>query len=1314
MPLIQKRIFPFSGLIFLWCFLFPNLSFAQQQKITYFRTYGWACEKDVANYYRVTNYDSNGMPTGFTYEYYINGDLKWKGKLLSDHPIDIADGVCVEYYHNGNPKEKCFCVNGKKEGNDSGFYYNGKVKWVMEMKNGLREGFHYTYYRDGKLESKTPFKNDMGEGEAIYYLESGKIYRRENYKNGRKNGKYQVLGEDGRIVEEENYVNDTIDGIQVEYDAKGVFQSKSEYKMGVVSGTKIQMFSDSKDTSYIAFYSNSGKYLGTRSYDLNGILQRVETVNDTNGKWSDISYFPNGQISAMRSGHYKQYENKEGRQYDYFENGKLAEVSCDDGDTNVYDTLWYENGKIKKTSFGRYEEKSETYFDSTGILIAQNIPDSLKLEIAKDNISCFYGLKNFSGQWTVRPRYTEIREIKNGYYLVNENEKWGVLDLFGKEIISPQYEYIDMMTDAELNDINEYDGYDGYDDENNLMNWDIYRGNKLVKFLVTKDHLYGLVNVENKIIIPLEYDVLDLGDRGRFRFKKGEYFGYGDTTGFISPIKYVNDVEFLEGNYIRFSVDSTDDYDFNYFDNNGNHQNGLMDYAGNVIIPPLYDEIFIKYDPNSIVWVSKNDKYGLYDIHGKKILDTLYTLDENQNQSYYVYVGNLRDTATVIKKGKKFSLVSNSGRFLTPFKYDSLIFCGANSLIFEEHNKYGLLGENFKPISKRRYSLLQVSHTNDSDYDDGSWEYTNLMIACCKGKYGVIDENDSVILPFVYDEGWFGEDNQIEMIRKDSLHKFDSYDSRVTEIIPELEIVDDQPIEEFCDGDDAYSEYNNYRQCGIVSPTGKIILDPNYEIDFVGPNLVIFKDHKEKTGVFIPGNKPVLLSKKFKDPIVKNSHSIYVTAESGKVGVVDASGKIIVDTIFYALDFYEEAVKAYWVKTTPVIILKPDSVMAKKYDQGWGLINTSGKYILKPVWQYPVYFEDTSAIVEGVDGFGVVGKSGSILLNPIYDEVICEKNKFYIIKKNDLYGFANSSGKVIVAPKWKKVSGFLGKVMFCYNETGTTELVDETGKVLAVGNQNSSMNWKLGLDSLVTFYKFHYVYERGGWASDDILSLNYVIPGYGMLNTATFQKEKRHALSNYLITLSATDYTDFDSEIEGDLSYMRREFYSSDGFIPNNYLRSSTPIFDYEVNLINTSQSGFSIVTCFSDCKNYYMGNCNRSTTFTTYEYCGDSICPVRLENIFDTTKNYKLLLTGLITKEMQSLTDPSIGCSEPETYMKQIGENFSLTDSSIVLYMPKGGQNSGYFNQYYYVQIEIQFADIMPILNKEWLLENSIGKKQK
>lgn len=93
----------------------------------------------------------------------------------------VQDGDYIKKYPSGVVQLRGYYINGKRNGQWTGFFPNGTIQ---------TEGF----YKDG-----------LRDGKAIVYYQSGKIYYTGYYKDGKEVGKWIFYKEDGTVFEEKDY-----------------------------------------------------------------------------------------------------------------------------------------------------------------------------------------------------------------------------------------------------------------------------------------------------------------------------------------------------------------------------------------------------------------------------------------------------------------------------------------------------------------------------------------------------------------------------------------------------------------------------------------------------------------------------------------------------------------------------------------------------------------------------------------------------------------------------------------------------------------------------------------------------------------------------------------------------------------------------------------------------------------------------------------------------------------------------------------------------------------------------------------------------
>jgi antitoxin component YwqK of YwqJK toxin-antitoxin module len=137
-------------------------------------------------------------------------------------------GMSIQYYENGQWKDKTNYKDGKKEGLSQTYYSNGQVEYERTYKGGELVHAKWYYEIGGRLASKTNYKDGKKEGPSESYYGNGSLNDKSFYKNGKLDGLQKVY----RIAEHRE--------IQIEFF--GVFDedyglhTKRNYKDGKLDG----------------------------------------------------------------------------------------------------------------------------------------------------------------------------------------------------------------------------------------------------------------------------------------------------------------------------------------------------------------------------------------------------------------------------------------------------------------------------------------------------------------------------------------------------------------------------------------------------------------------------------------------------------------------------------------------------------------------------------------------------------------------------------------------------------------------------------------------------------------------------------------------------------------------------------------------------------------------------------------------------------------------------------------------------------------------------------------------------------------------
>ncbi len=237
--------------------------------------------KDSAFYYRIITYD-HGKPVGAVKDYYLNGNLQWQGKLVSENPDIYADGMVTFfnesgaktseglmqgnkkngpwrewyadgtfakgyyknnqldgnwtfYYKNGNKNREGRLSEGKVDSAWTYFYENGKKSGHGMILDKKKEGTWQEWYTDG-TSAKGEYKNDLKQGNWVLYQTNGKIQANGNFTNGDKEGPWTIFHENGSKHSEGKFVNDKKEGTWVFYLKNGQKECEGLYENGQEHG----------------------------------------------------------------------------------------------------------------------------------------------------------------------------------------------------------------------------------------------------------------------------------------------------------------------------------------------------------------------------------------------------------------------------------------------------------------------------------------------------------------------------------------------------------------------------------------------------------------------------------------------------------------------------------------------------------------------------------------------------------------------------------------------------------------------------------------------------------------------------------------------------------------------------------------------------------------------------------------------------------------------------------------------------------------------------------------------------------------------
>lgn len=139
-------------------------------------------------------------------------------------------GIWMEYFCNGNTKNKVTFVNGRPDGYAVIFHENGKVEEEGQWKNNRWVGGYKQYYENGQVQHEFKF-NAAGKREGVqtYVHPNGEVAIQGNFVNGKEAGTVKEFYENGELKAEKKYDNGSVDVASIKtYESKEKIVKKVE------------------------------------------------------------------------------------------------------------------------------------------------------------------------------------------------------------------------------------------------------------------------------------------------------------------------------------------------------------------------------------------------------------------------------------------------------------------------------------------------------------------------------------------------------------------------------------------------------------------------------------------------------------------------------------------------------------------------------------------------------------------------------------------------------------------------------------------------------------------------------------------------------------------------------------------------------------------------------------------------------------------------------------------------------------------------------------------------------------------------------
>ena len=579
------------------------------------------------------------------------------------------------------------------------------------------------------------------------------------------------------------------------------------------------------------------------------------------------------------------------------------------------------------------------------LIVSCNSKSQEKIDLSRKNISYFE--KDEETGW-IRMK-------------LNNPNKWGFIDKDSLVVVPFEYDFLNPF-------------------ENGLA----YAKNNGKEFFITI----------NNLKLEGDFEAINIFSEGLASAKKKQKWGFINTQG-----QFVISPQYDEVDYFRPSGLCA-------VQKNGKW--GFINKKGMEVIAIIYPDVNQQMLDTNVV-VKKNGKWAVFDNQGKQLSDFVYDKIHRTDITDFSKDFFKRDASTYFENGA--ALVERDGKFefinlkaqpaFPNNKFDSAsVFDTFKNAIVKRNGKYGMIKTNGEFKIPLEYDFIEPYDTHHGVYS----EYYNAR----KGKiYHILNkELKEVGLSYepVYNN--FTIDDPT-LIFKNLKNKFGKIDWQGNVLIPfEYDTMSELEGTSFL-------EISKEEKFGIIDEKGKVKIPLRYKEIY--PLYDKFEDEELlKQNLFVADHKVININNEILidgynslTPIF-NNHNYFIVSKNKKFGIIDINKKIILPLEYDEISNWTE----YGPRHSKFIVKNGKT----------GLIDHENFKITIP----PVY--DKFRYINGLifakkqNKEGIIDEEGKVLCDFIYDEIYPNLSDFYgydktepriYAKKGNSYFQIDAKGKVL-------------------------------------------------------------------------------------------------------------------------------------------------------------------------------------------------------------------------------------------------------------------------------------------------------------
>ncbi|WP_375562300.1 WG repeat-containing protein [Bernardetia sp. OM2101] len=652
-----------------------------------------------------------------------------------------------------------------------------------------------------------------------------------------------------------------------------------------------------------------------------------------------------------------------------------------------------------------------------------------------------YGLMDEKGHVILPPTYSFIMPFENGTAKVQLGENFGIIDKTGKVILPLEYEYIGSFeNNMALVVKNKKVGVTS--NKGKIIIEPQYERLSIENGVIRarKDGKWGIVNTQNKPVLPFEYQYISTFSENVAIIRKNNLWGFlsnqNETPKIIlEPSIKADFINEVSNGMAKVSSERYIEEDGYGTKNAFYKKNGIIKTNGTWVLEQKYsfieDEIFNVEQKNELVLIEENNKVGYADKTGKVIVEPLYdAIENNFSEIYYSKKG-----ISEVKNQNKIGYINHEGKEILPLEFSKVAdFYGiydvkdavtvAQKMSKESNGKYGTIDRHNNTIIPFEYSFIGMDKRNDT-----------LSFVKQNNNWGVINPFGQSVVPIRY--------SSVKYLQKPNTKN------------ALIEVFLDSSVVSYLDAKGNFLEDNPNKNLVIVNQGEKygiktnasaetFLVNPSY--DFIEEFGKVGKTSWAKVGIKDPKNSKQMLygiidisnNNEVKTILETDYLEIGILSE-GKIavqqnhksrdkqlfGYLDENGKKVIDFAYYKafpfsdnmakVDLSRAGTKWSYINEKGEVVIKSAYTSGSDFGEGMAigenfLIDKTGKRISKlpyktvnAIGNYATGFKNGVIGIETERGFIHIKKDGTPLYRSYFDSLTQFRNGMAFVKTGEKY-----------------------------------------------------------------------------------------------------------------------------------------------------------------------------------------------------------------------------------------------------------------------------------------------------------------------